>query len=194
VDVRTCSATSPTPTAAPYASDSPVRCQSSTRERSNSRFGLGSRSTAPWRPQRSTGRTTSTRTCRRTTRSPSTTSRSTLVGGLISPMAVAWGSPVPTWKRTPASPPTSVAPVGSTALTPASSTTTAPACPSSRSSRSPTCAVASRLVPTSLNCAPSSSRLGPPMVAWRKARCASTPTCRCASPATPSGPAVRSRT
>ena len=55
----------------------------------------------------SPGRTTSTRTCRRTSRSPSTTSRSTSTAGSSCPTAPASASSGPTSRRTPASPPTS---------------------------------------------------------------------------------------
>ena len=45
------------------------------------------------------------------------------------------------------------------------------------------------------SCAPSSSPPARPTARWRRARCGSTPTCRCAAPATPSSaPAARSRT
>ena len=76
-----------------------------------------------------TGRTTSTRTCRRTTRSASTTSRSTCRAGWSCRRARASASRAPTWRRTPASPPTWATPAGaSTAASTRSSTTTAPAC------------------------------------------------------------------
>ena len=55
----------------------------------------------------STARTTSTRTCRRTTRSASTTSRSTAAGWLELPDGLWSASSGPIWRRTPARPPTS---------------------------------------------------------------------------------------
>ena len=85
-------------------------------------------------PACSTGRTTSTQTCRRTTRSRSTTSRSTWTVGSSCPRGSASASSALTWRRTPASRPTSAARAGgSTGATTRWSTTTAPACPSSRS-------------------------------------------------------------
>ena len=64
----------------------------------------------------------------------STTSRSTWTAGSSCPRGSASASSAPTWRRTPASRPTSAARAGgSTGATTRSSTTTAPACPSSRS-------------------------------------------------------------
>ena len=74
--------------------------------------------------------------------------------------------------------------VASTAASTASSTTTAPACRCSRSCPSPTSARSTRPVTTSASCAPSSSPPVCPTPRWKRARCASTPTCRCAAPAT----------
>ncbi len=76
----------------------------------------------------SPGRTTSIPTCRRTTRSPSTTVRSTSTVGSSCPTAPWSASSGPTSRRTPASPPTSVAAVASTTPSTPWSTTTGPAC------------------------------------------------------------------
>ncbi len=77
----------------------------------------------------STARTTSIPTCRRTTRSASTTSRSTFGAGWTSPTASGWASSGPTWRRTRARRPTSAAAAASTKPTTRWSTTTGPACP-----------------------------------------------------------------
>ena len=122
-----------------------ARCRSSTRSRSSRRSGSGWRSTARSPSGAgSRGRTTSTRTCRRTSRPRSTTSRSPSRAGPTSssraPTArrrCASTSSARTWRRTPASRCTSAArPAGSTAPTTRWSTTTAPASRSSRSSPS----------------------------------------------------------
>ncbi len=88
----------------------------------------------------SPGRTTSTRTCRRTSRRRSTTSRSRSRVTSTSRSTVRRSgsrSSAPTWRRTPASPPTwAVRQVASTAPTTPSWTTTGPASRSSRSSPS----------------------------------------------------------
>ncbi len=80
----------------------------------------------------SPGRTTSTRTCRRTSRPRSTTSRSPSTATSTSSSTTAppsgWRSSAPTWRRTPASRCTSAArPAASTAPSTRWSTTTAPA-------------------------------------------------------------------
>ena len=100
---------------------------------------IGTALTATSGRRSSTGRTTSIRTCRRTTRSASTTSRSTSTATLELPD----GTPGrhrrgPTWRRTPARRRTSAAAAASTTPTTRWSTTTGPACRWSRSSASPT--------------------------------------------------------
>ena len=98
---------------------------------------IGSRSARRSRRRFSTGRTTSTPTCRRTTRSASTTRRSTWAATSSSPTARSSASCGPTSRRTPARRRMSAGAGGSTTPTMRSSTTTAPACRSSRSSRAP---------------------------------------------------------
>ena len=134
---RTCSATSPTPTCARPVSACPARCRCSTAKRSSSPCASAPRSTARSCRRRSTGRTTSIRTCRRTIRSVSTTSRSTSAATSICPTASASASRAPTSKKTPARPRTSAATAASTARRTRWSTTTAPACRWSRSCREP---------------------------------------------------------
>ena len=89
---------------------------------------------SPRSARSSTARTTSIPTCRRTTRSASTTSRSTSTGGWSCPTGRASASNGPTWKRTRARRPTSAAAAASTRPATRWSTTTARACRSSRSS------------------------------------------------------------
>ena len=96
--------------------------------------------TATSGPRPSTGRTTSTRTRPRTTRSASTTSRSTSTATSTCPTGTGSASSGPTWRRTPARPPTPARRAASTAPTTRWSTTTARACRWSRSSAPPTCA------------------------------------------------------
>ena len=108
-----------------------ARCRSSTARPSSRRSGSGWRSTARSRSGAgSPGRTTSTPTCRRTSRPASTTSRSRSRASSMWRWAArpsASRSSAPTWRRTPASPPTWAPAAGSTAPTTRSSTTTAPA-------------------------------------------------------------------
>ena len=117
------------------------------RQRDGRRVGDPDRPGAQLRDRRrgaaSPGRTTSTRTCRRTSRSRSTTSRSRSTATSTSTSSSTTARPsgsrssAPTWRRTPASHRTSAArPAASTAPTTRSSTTTAPASRSSRSSPS----------------------------------------------------------
>ena len=131
---RRSSAPSPTPRPARPAWGCRARCRWSTRWPSSRRSGSGWRSTARSRSGAgSRGRTTSTRTCRRTSRPPSTTSRSRSRASWTSGRGAtarpsASRSSAPTWRRTPASRCTSAAPpAGSTAPTTRWSTTTGPA-------------------------------------------------------------------
>ncbi len=107
----TTSATSPTPTSARCASACRARCRCSTSRPSSWPCASGLALHCSDRARRSsTGRTTSIRTCRRTTRSASTTSRSTSTAGSSCPTATRVRHRAgPTSRRTPASPPTSAA-------------------------------------------------------------------------------------
>ena len=77
----TCSVASRTPTSTRSRSACRARCRCSTSRRSSWPSASGSPSTAPSSGRCSPGRTTSIRTCRRTTRSPSTSCRSTARDG-----------------------------------------------------------------------------------------------------------------
>ena len=139
----------------------------------------------------SPARTTSTRTCPRTTRSASTTSRSTSTAGSSCPTARASASSGPTSRRTPASRRTRAATVASTGPSRRSSTTTGPASRSSRSSGRPDLRSGRRRPGLrAASCGPSSWPSAPPTARWRRGRCGSTPTCRCARSA-PTSSALR---
>ena len=88
----TSSATSPTPTSTRSRSACPARCRCSTSRPSSSAIRVGLALNCVIAPLGSSpGRTTSTRTCRRTTRSASTTSRSTSTAGSSCPTATVVG-------------------------------------------------------------------------------------------------------
>ena len=135
------SAPSPTRTPARSAWGCPARCRSSTSRRSSRPSASGWRCTATSRPgAASRARTTSTRTCRRTSRPPSTTSRSAPTATSTSSSTARRSgsrSSACTSRRTPARRCTSAArPAASTAPRTRWSTTTAPASRWSRSSPS----------------------------------------------------------
>ena len=137
----------------------------------------------------SRARTTSTPTSARTTRSRSTTSRSRSRARSTSSSPTAPSSrcrsSARTWRRMPASSPTSAArPAASRVPSTRSSTTTAPACRSSRSSRSrstaPSTARPRSPRRTCRRSATSCVSLGISEARWSAATCAATRTCRCA--------------
>ena len=140
--------------------------------------GLAIDATTPPRPA-GTARTTSTPTCRRATRSASTTCPSPPHGRLTfetSRRAVRRsGSPAPTSRRTRPSSSTRPAP---TAAGSASSTSTAPARRSWRSSPSRTSGPPSRPAATPRSSSCCSARSACPMPTWSAARCGSRPTSR----------------
>ena len=180
------SAPSPTPRSARSASACPVRCRWSTRTAvalhgpDRARAELRHRAAGAASP----ARTTSIRTCRRTSRSASTTSRCASAATSTSRSTArptGSASPACTWRRTPASRCTSAArPAGSTARPTRCSTTTGPASRWSRSSPSPTSARPRSPRRTSPSCASCCRRSASPRPGWSRASCAATRTSRCA--------------
>ncbi|SCI92755.1 Uncharacterised protein [uncultured Flavonifractor sp.] len=159
----------PTPTAVRCAPACPAPCPYSTRRCWN----LPSRPVWPWgvrSPKRAalTGRTTSTLTCPRPIRFPSSTCPLPGTAGWTSAAARRWASTSCTWRRTRASWSTTPGPTRPAA------TTTAAACPSSRLSPSPTSAPPRRSFPIWSSCAPPSSTWACPTAKCRRAPSAAT--------------------